>query len=201
MYYLERLWIWLTRLTCCRGFGIQSPSAYSFVRYVVNEHYPYYAYADLINSHPQLIKRSRKLGEFYFRLANYQQPHTFVDCHPKSSCNKIYVDAGCQKTLYNKVTKESTEEELLQLFSNVGEHSIVRVPLIENYRSLIDKALAHLSSSCVLIIENIKRNKETETYWSELVSDSRTGVSFDLYYCGIVFLNKEMVKQSYVVNF
>ena len=64
VYYLERLWIWLTRLTRCRGFGIQSPSAYSFVRYVVNEHYPYYAYADLTNSHPQLGKRSRKLGEF-----------------------------------------------------------------------------------------------------------------------------------------
>ena len=73
MYYLERLWIWITRLTCCRGFGIQSPSAYSFVRYVVNEHYPYYAYADLADSFPQLGKRERKLGEFYCRLANFAQ--------------------------------------------------------------------------------------------------------------------------------
>ena len=201
IYFIKRFIVWLRRVRYSRGFGVQSPWAYRFIRYVVNEHYPYYKYEQLDDQVYGIDKKTRKLCKLYFRLANYQQPHAFVDCHPMSSCNKIYVDAGCQKTLYNKVTKESTEDELLQLFSNVGEHSIVRVPLIENYRSLVDKALAHLSSSCVLIIENIKRNKETETYWSELVSDSRTGVSFDLYYCGIVFLNKEMVKQSYVVNF
>ena len=184
IYFIKRFIVWLRRVRYSRGFGVQSPWAYRFIRYVVNEHYPYYKYEQLDDQVYGIDKKTRKLCKLYFRLANYQQPHTFVDCHPKSSCNKIYV-----------------EEELLQLFSNVGEHSIVRVPLIENYRSLVDKALAHLSSSCVLIIENIKRNKETETYWSELVSDSRTGVSFDLYYCGIVFLNKEMVKQSYVVNF
>ena len=78
MYYLKRLWIWITRLTCCRGFGIQSPSAYSFVRYVVNEHYPYYAYADLADSFPQLGKRERKLGEFYFRLANFAQANQWL---------------------------------------------------------------------------------------------------------------------------
>jgi hypothetical protein len=78
---------------------------------------------------------------------------------------------------------------------------MVRIPLSEDYRSLVDKALEHLPSSSVIIIENIKRNKEAEAYWTELVSDSRTGISFDLYYCGVIFLNKDMVKQSYVVNF
>ena len=78
---------------------------------------------------------------------------------------------------------------------------MVRIPLSEDYRSLVDKALEHLPSSSVIIIENIKRNKEAEAYWTKLVSDSRTGISFDLYYCGVIFLNKDMVKQSYVVNF
>ena len=39
--------VWLSRINHCRGFGVQSPSAYAFIRYVVNEHYPYYAYEDL----------------------------------------------------------------------------------------------------------------------------------------------------------
>ena len=201
IYFIKRFIVWLRRVRYSRGFGVQSPWAYRFIRYVVNEHYPYYKYEQLDDQVYGIDKKTRKLCKLYFRLANYQQPHTFVDCHPMSSCNKIYVDAGCQKTLYNKVTKESTEEELLQLFSNVGEHSIVRVPLIENYRSLVDKALDHLSSTCVLVIENIKWDKEAKAYWAELVSDTRTGISFDLYYCGVIFLNKDMVKQSYVVNF
>lgn len=201
IYFIRRFIVWLRRARYSRGFGVQSPWAYRFIRYVVNEHYPYYKYEQLDEQVNGIDKRTRKLCKFYFRLANYQQPHVFIDCYPVSSCYKNYVNAGCQKAQYCKVTKETTEEELLQIFSNVGEYSIVRVSLIENYRLLVDKALDHLSSTCVLVIENIKRDKEVKTYWAELVSDTRTGISFDLYYCGVLFLNRNMVKQSYVVNF
>ena len=48
-YYLSTWWRWLRRCGCNRGFGVQSPSAYAFIRYVINEHYPYYAYQELRN--------------------------------------------------------------------------------------------------------------------------------------------------------
>ena len=201
VYFIKRFIVWLRRARYSRGFGVQSPWAYRFIRYVVNEHYPYYKYEQLDEQVNGIDKRIRKLCKFYFRLANYQQPHVFIDCYPVSSCYKNYVNAGCQKAQYYKVTKETTEEEFLQIFSNAGEYSIVRVSFIENYRLLVDKALDHLSSTCVLVIENIKRDKEVKAYWAELVSDTRTGISFDLYYCGVLFLNRNMVKQSYVVNF
>lgn len=201
LYFIRRFIVWLRRARYSRGFGVQSPWAYRFIRYVVNEHYPYYKYEQLDKQVNGIDRRTRKLCKLYFRLANYQQPHVFVDCYPASSCYKTYVTAGCQKAQYYKVTKETTEEKILQIFSNAGEYSMVRVPLIENYRLLVDKALDYLSSTCVLVIENIKRDKEAKAYWAELVSDTRTGISFDLYYCGVLFLNKDMVKQSYVVNF
>ncbi len=201
LYFIRRFIVWVRRARYSRGFGVQSPWAYRFIRYVVNEHYPYYKYEQLDEQVNGIDKRTRKLCKLYFRLSNYQQPHVFVDCYPASSCYKTYVTAGCQKARYYKVTKEITEEKTLQIFSNAGEYSMVRVPLIENYRLLVDKALDHLSSTCVLVIENIKRDKEAKAYWAELVSDTRTGISFDLYYCGVLFLNRDMVKQSYVVNF
>ena len=201
VYFIKRFIVWLRRARYSRGFGVQSPWAYRFIRYVVNEHYPYYKYEQLDEQVNGIDRRTRKLCKFYFRLANYQQPHVFIDCYPVSSCYKNYVNAGCQKVQYYKVTKETTVEELLQIFSNAGEYSIVRVSLIENYRLLVDKVLDHLSSTCVLVIENIKRDKEVKAYWAELVSDTRTGISFDLYYCGVLFLNRNMVKQSCVVNF
>ena len=199
--FIKRFVVWLRRARYSRGFGVQSPWAYRFIRYVVNEHYPYYKYEHLAEQVYGIDKTTRKLCKFYFRLANYQQAHTFVDCYPASSYYKIYVDAGCQKVNYHRITDAISEEELIRLFSNIGEYSMVRVPLVANYRTVVDKALDHLPSSSVLIIENIKRDKETQKYWSELISDSRTGVSFDLYYCGVLFLNNDMVKQSYIVNF
>ena len=201
VYFIKRFIVWLRRVRYSRGFGVQSPWAYRFIRYVVNEHYPYYKYEQLAEQVYGIDKTTRKLCKFYFRLANYQQAHTFVDCYPTSSCYKIYVDAGCQKANYYRITEAISEEELIRLFSNIGEYSMVRVPLVANYRTVVDKALDYLPSSSVLIIENIKRDKETQKYWSELISDSRTGVSFDLYYCGVLFLNNDMVKQSYIVNF
>lgn len=186
--FIKRFVVWLRRVRYSRGFGVQSPWAYRFIRYVVNEHYPYYKYEHLAEQVYGIDKTTRKLCKFYFRLANYQQAHTFVDCYPTSSCYKIYVDAGCQKANYHRITEVTSEEELMHLFSNIGEYSMVRVPLVANYRMVIDKALDYLPSSSVLIIENIKRDKEAQKYWSELISDSRTGVSFDLYYCGVLFL-------------
>lgn len=199
--FIKRFVVWLRRARYSRGFGVQSPWAYRFIRYVVNEHYPYYKYEHLAEQVYGIDKTTRKLCKFYFRLANYQQAHTFVDCYPTSSCYKIYVDAGCQKANYHRITEAISEEELIRLFSNIGEYSMVRVPLVANYRMVVDKALNHLPSSSVLIIENIKRDRDAQKYWSELISDSRTGVSFDLYYCGVLFLKKDMVKQSYIVNF
>ena len=199
--FIKRFVVWLRRARYSRGFGVQSPWAYRFIRYVVNEHYPYYKYDHLAEQVYGIDKTTRKLCKFYFRLANYQQGHTFVDCYPTSSCYKIYVDAGCQKTNYHRITEATSEEELIRLFSNIGEYSMVRVSLVANYRMVVDKALDHLPLSSVLIIENIKRDRVAQKYWSELISDSRTGVSFDLYYCGVLFLNNDMVKQSYIVNF
>ena len=47
LYHLKRWSIWLRRAKYSRGFGVQSPSAYQFIRYVLTEHYPYYAYQPL----------------------------------------------------------------------------------------------------------------------------------------------------------
>ena len=201
LYFIKRIVVWLRRARYSRGFGVQSPWAYKFIRYVVNEHYPYYKYKQLDRQVYGLDKRTRKLCKFYFRLANFQQPHTFIDCYPASQCYKIYVNAGCRKTQYYKVTEDILQEEYIRLFSEAGGHSMVRIPIAQNCRALVDKALDFLPSSSVLVIENIKRDKEAEEYWSALISDSRTGVSFDLYYCGVVFLNRDMVKQDYIVNF
>jgi hypothetical protein len=76
MNQLTRLWVFLSRLHHSLGFGIQSPTDYAFVRYVVNEHWPYYAYQQLNAMTRDSLKR--KLGRLYFRLANWRQPSMMV---------------------------------------------------------------------------------------------------------------------------
>ena len=89
MNQLKRCLVWLSRIHRCRGFGIQSPTDYSFVRYVVNEHWPYYAYEQFRDDD----WLTRKLGYLYFRLANYVQPQIML-----ADRYQRYWHAGCKKT-------------------------------------------------------------------------------------------------------
>ena len=61
--------IWIYRWRHCRGFGVQSPSDYSFIRYVINEHYPYYAYDELYDQ-LNVDKLKKKKADLLFRIAN-----------------------------------------------------------------------------------------------------------------------------------
>ena len=200
-YFIKRTLVWITRLKYSRGFGVQSPWAYRFIRYVVNEHYPYYKYRQLEETVYGLDRRTRKLCRFYFRLSNYQQPVSFIDFCPPSPCYKFYVTAGARRADYRLVTLETSMEEQYSMLAKAGEHSIVRVSLTGEYRKFVDQALDTLPASSVLVIERIQRDRESEEYWKELMADDRTGVSFDLYYCGVIFLNSAIIKQNYIVNF
>ena len=64
----------------------------------------------------------------------------------------------------------------------------------ESFRQICDMADSH----SVLVIEAIYRDWD---FWREVERDARTGVTFDLYYCGIVFFDKSRYKKNYKVNF
>ena len=169
----KHIWVWLSRWNHCRGFGIQSPADYAFVRNVVNEHWPYYAYAWLGVGDSWL---KRKLGLLYFRLANWRQPSTVID-RVGARC---YLQAGCQRTLITQqacggleMAVVPVESDCVRLFTDCTKDSLV-------------------------VVEGICRDWPA---WRSILSDERVRVSFDLYYCGILMFDKKRFKQNYIINF
>ena len=172
MTQIKRCLVWLSRIHRCRGFGIQSPTDYSFVRYVINEHWPYYAY-EQFKSDDWL---TRKLGLLYLRLANYVQPtEMLADEYQK------YWHAGCQRTKYT---------------SYINRVELARIDIDDTnaYESMVEKCGQH----SILVVEGIWRNL---SLWHQIESDKRTSVTYDLYYCGIVLFDKTRYKQNYIINF
>ena len=178
---LKRIWIWVSRITHCRGFGIQSPNDYQFVRYVINEHWPYYQYSTLNDTY-RLPDDRRRLCELYLRLSNHLQPRTILD-DSADEATSAYLRAGCRKAL---VSPDAPSAEL------------VRLTLTANYRERFTALLTKVSSRSVLVIEEIWKDPD---FWNEVAGNAQTGVTFDLYYCGIVMFDKQREKQNYVVNF
>ena len=50
----------------------------------------------------------------------------------------------------------------------------------------------------VVVFQDVYQYPE---YWHCIEHDPRVTVTFDLYYCGIVFFDSKREKQSYIINF
>lgn len=172
MTQIKRWLVWLSRIHHCRGFGIQSPTDYAFVRYVVNEHWSYYAYEELRDND----WLAEKLGRLYFRLANWRQPQTMV-----ADRYQRYWQAGSRKTVFA---------------ATVATVELGRVEVED--RAAWDSLLQRCDEHSVVVVEGIWRAPEL---WESMMRDERTGVTFDLYYCGIVFFDKKRYKHHYTINF
>ena len=172
MNRLQQGLVWLWRIRHCRGFGIQSPTDYRFVRYVINEHWPYYAYAKLGEGDDRL---RCKLGLLYFRIANEVQPKTIVDWVGFHD----YLQAGCRKARF---CDEAVDIDL------------ALVSVKTDYQRLFQEC----NERSVVVFHDIYRHP---SYWHCIENDKRVTVSFDLYYCGIVMFDPKRQKHIYIINF
>lgn len=196
MSQIGSLLVWLRRSRHSRGFGVQSPWAYRFIRYVVNEHYPYYAYDDLSRLYEGYPKQIQKLCRLYFRIANFWQAEQALDYSAASENDVIrlygtFMKRGCNKL--NVVPIRHAAD-----FSSVR---LMRLSVEGDYRQVFEKAVSLANASTMIIVEQIKRDKESRTFWKSIVDDPRCITTFDLYYCGIIFFDKKRYKENYVVNF
>lgn len=185
MYCLKRWIIWIYRWRHCRGFGVQSPSDYSFIRYVINEHYPYYAYYDLKTEIGDIGKLKRKKAELLFRIANWKQAPSAVVLIDDDVYAK-YIRAGCRKT---EIRNRYGDEETFMVVSALEIDGAL-------FLQLLDK----LRHGSLLVIDNLKIAK-SRRIWDKIVSDKRATITFDLYYVGIVISVDNRYKQNYIVNF
>lgn len=171
---LKYLLVWMSRANHCRGFGVQSPADYWFVRNVVNEHMPYYAY-DTLGTHDEWLVR--RLGLLYFRIANWLQPDAIV-----TDGYEDYFRAGCKRAVIGSEMHNGT---VLTRVVTGADGNPLQFPGLMSDRS-------------VMIVEGIDRHCEQ---WKEIIADARAVITFDLYYCGIVMFDKKRTKQHYKINF
>lgn len=198
---IKRYIIWLRRMSHSRGFGVQSPSAYRFIRYVISEHYPYYAYADLRKKYPGLDWLTRRRMELYFRLANFCRAELLLDYSADSSLLSDYVAHGCRMTrVRNVVSQTANDGDDANQPSDVSMQ-FVRLCPVDGAESFLAEVLAKSTSSSVLVVEDICTDDVAQRMWQLLINSKKVSVSYDLYYCGIAFFDTDRHKTNYIVNF
>lgn len=200
--WIVRAWVWLRRIGYCRGFGIQSPWAYSLVRYVINEHFPYYAYAVLYARFPEADIVRRKLGQFYLRLTNYVQPSMVVSLYftdYESEHSKAYFQAGCATLRFVGVQpSEGVEEVSKSLRKKDRRNIIVHINSLNVDAGQIKELVGSLHDGDFMVLDNMNAARHL---WDETATSLENIVTFDMFYCGLIYIDSKRYKQNYIINF
>ena len=172
---------WLRGIGKLRGFGIQSPWAYDFVRNVVAERNPYYKYTE---TDPLSVNRhERRLCRLLLRIANFCQPATaFID----DSLPAAYADslkAGCTH---------------MQLVGNPREARLLLLPVMSPH---VKTVLSHLPHGTTIMIFGINQTAATRQRWAEVCADTNSTTTFNLWKTGIIFVQDRYQQQHYTLNF
>lgn len=186
--------VWMGRICHCRGFGVQSPWAYRMVRYVINEHYPYYAYSDLRAAFPGLGVVERKVCELCLRLANSVRPSRVVAFGVAGEALGSYVKAGCRRADYVVVAGSGSLECMR------GAEMAVIAPC-DGFEHVFAAFSGGAVDGSVAVLLDIGRDGRARRLWRDIVAGRQGVVTFDLYYCGLVFFDRKRYKQNYVINF
>ena len=195
MDQLKRALVWLGRIGHCRGFGVQSPTDYRFVRYIINEHFPYYKYDDLASELPEADGIERKLCRLYFRLSNYCQAAYFIDFVPDTDAYSRYVTSACSSTKH--VVARSGQLPSVE----DGKTFLARLECDASVMPVVSYLLDKATEKSVIVLQGIKDSRHSKRFWKELSDDDRVSVAYDLYYCGIIIADKRRYKKKYIINF
>lgn len=190
-YRVKWVWNWIHRMGYSRGFGVQSPSAYSFIRYVLTEHYPYYAYDELKMRFKSFDHATKKKGRLYFRLANYAQASHWFDYHSAEQPYAAYVHEGCRKTVFQAIDGKTIPNAF----------RIARLSMTEDYQAVYEALCKVATDDSILILEGINDNKDTKAFWKRVQERQKATRTYDLFLCGIIVFDTSKHKHHYIVNF
>lgn len=196
---VKRAYIWCRRIRHRRGYGVHSPFAFSLLTDVVYERRPYYAYRELDRLQPSgSLRYPRRVCRLLFRLANRFQPRRIVEVGAADGLTLRYLSAACPEAVCLSVADEG---ELQRELDSHPQADLLHIAHTDRYREAFECGIAHAGEQTLLVIEGIYDNRPKREWWQQVVADERTGITFDLYDLGLVFCNRRMNKQHYVVNF
>ena len=214
---MGRIGDWINRQRHNRGYGIQSPSSFFFVTQVLKERLPYYAYPALDAIAEEENYSAKHLKEL-FRIANHHKPTNCIAiASPAAACAmttaRTSVKAFCitdtmpgKKTnglldYYGcKVLKGDIINEFATVLNELKEIGVLYIGNIPQRAELLETALRYTNDNSLIVIEGIHSDDATKEWWQRVIDNPSTIITYDLYSYGLLYFNKERIKQHYTLK-
>ncbi|MBU3835686.1 MAG: hypothetical protein H9949_08120 [Candidatus Phocaeicola merdigallinarum] len=219
-----RGWNWCRRFRHRRGYGVHSPSDFFFITFVVYERLPFYAYGPLHHLRRVvafLPHYREKVDKFLFRLVNYLRPSVMWEIGTGSGMSTRYMaeaHADMQVYTFSAEPEDAVKRilsgkpsidyrtgdcrtEMKKLVAEGVKPEIVHIAHTTAYKEVYEQLLPLVDKHTCFVIGTPYATPDKKKWWKEVIADPRTGVTFDLYDVGLVFFDKERVKEHRIVNF
>lgn len=198
---LRRKWVWLRRIGHCKGFGVQSPWAYGMVTTVINGRGRQDAYERLNEEFAGLCHIDRKLSEMYLRLADRLKPEAVIDTAEDGEAFKAYTHEGCPGADMVTAKDGETLSAALARLSDKDNRTLIRLTTGGDMQQRFEIIRQHGRDGWAVAVEGIHLDKNMSELWQSIAGELAGVVTFDLYYCGLVFFDRKRYKQNYIINF
>lgn len=217
--WLLRGWNWCCRFRHRCGYGVHSPSDFFLITFVVYERMAFYAYRTLHDKRKTVLSLPHyreKVDKFLFRFTNYWQPSSILEIGTGSGLSTLYMaEAKCaplytyDSCLHQEVSRllsscsrivYCTENEIRK-WDSVSLPELVHIAHTSHYQEIFEQVCDKADARTCVVVGSPYATKEKRQWWKSVVADTRTGVTFDLYDVGLVFFDRQRVKEHRIVNF
>jgi predicted O-methyltransferase YrrM len=172
--------------------------------------------------------KSAKYSQLLFRLSNYFQPKTILEIGTSLGVTTSYMASASRNSLV--ITLEGCEDVLEIAKQNFDDLKLNNVKsVLGNFNETLPKILSQeqnldfvffdgnhkyeptiryfnwckekAAAESVFVFDDIYWSKEMGKAWEEIKNHPDVMISLDLYYLGIVFFKKQLVKQHFVIRY
>lgn len=181
----------LVRRPRCRGFGVQSPFAYSFIREVIRGAEPARsgaeaaAYRQLAVAFPESGVEQR-LHRFMLRLARWKKAEVWAGNH-LSAADIVYISSGHQPARC-RVWDEGATVVVIDL-------SVAA----KDYRAYYERVMRHAGRSLVVVLTHVRCSAGALAFCREVEGRGRHVVVFDFFDGAVFFYDPTKMKGRYLV--
>lgn len=134
-----------------------------------------------------------------------------------NSCKKVYTIEGCLEVaqIASCLFVRNEQKNIELIVGTFDEHLPTLVNKIEkpfiafidgNHSLSATLKYFHLLKNAsqtqnIIVLHDIHKNKEMERSWQTIIDDKLATLTIDLFTMGLVFINFDLIKQHYIINY
>jgi len=112
-----------------------------------------------------------------------------------------YLKAGCREARYIEVPCETYEDCFRRMIESMEGNKLIRFVPQGNFKELFMAACGQAHTGSAIMLTGIHSDAGARRLWEYAVKELPRTVTFDLYYCGLIFFDDKRFKQNYIINF